>query len=334
VKHEKLGFPYAPVPKRIVADFLAGEINAHEVAVLLALYDAANARALARREPTPRRRPDVLARSIGWPHTARYFRMMLARLAADGYFEYEQIGSPRNGFVYVFTLRPDEPASTSAKVPQKRASAHPQKEPAETVAGSGNAASASVRPVRKETRNGLQERSAKGRVCSAKGGDETAANGANPSVAPVDARPLVQDVQEEANPSSKGRLEEKRLGASDGEGTTGRTFDDDGFLALLDEGRVARDCARNGDRPQNRAPNLIGGDDEGPAGEEAVEALLVELLDARPVDERESACAEGPPCRYPEHRGSDWQGDGGRLVCGVCHPRVGGSFCAESDGAA
>jgi hypothetical protein len=26
-------------------------------------------------------------------------------------------------------------------------------------------------------------------------------------------------------------------------------------------------------------------------------------------------------CRYPEHREHDYTGDGGRTICGVCHPR-------------
>ena len=26
------------------------------------------------------------------------------------------------------------------------------------------------------------------------------------------------------------------------------------------------------------------------------------------------------PCPFPGHRGSEWRGDGGRLICGVCHP--------------
>jgi hypothetical protein len=30
-----------------------------------------------------------------------------------------------------------------------------------------------------------------------------------------------------------------------------------------------------------------------------------------------------PPCRYPEHRKFDWAGDGGKIVCGICHPRPG-----------
>ena len=28
-------------------------------------------------------------------------------------------------------------------------------------------------------------------------------------------------------------------------------------------------------------------------------------------------------CRYPAHRSSDWIGDGGRSICGVCHPQAG-----------
>lgn len=32
-----------------------------------------------------------------------------------------------------------------------------------------------------------------------------------------------------------------------------------------------------------------------------------------------------PPCRYPEHRSSDYAGPGGRVICGVCHPQPGGS---------
>jgi hypothetical protein len=30
------------------------------------------------------------------------------------------------------------------------------------------------------------------------------------------------------------------------------------------------------------------------------------------------------PRRYPAHRRSDWLNKGGRLICGICHPRVGG----------
>jgi hypothetical protein len=30
---------------------------------------------------------------------------------------------------------------------------------------------------------------------------------------------------------------------------------------------------------------------------------------------------QSPPCRYPAHRGSDYTGNGGKQVCGVCHPR-------------
>ena len=28
------------------------------------------------------------------------------------------------------------------------------------------------------------------------------------------------------------------------------------------------------------------------------------------------------PCRYPDHRESDWINDAGNPVCGVCHPRA------------
>jgi hypothetical protein len=28
------------------------------------------------------------------------------------------------------------------------------------------------------------------------------------------------------------------------------------------------------------------------------------------------------PCPHPAHRESDWDGDGGRRVCGVCHPQA------------
>jgi hypothetical protein len=31
---------------------------------------------------------------------------------------------------------------------------------------------------------------------------------------------------------------------------------------------------------------------------------------------------DAPLCRYPQHRGSDWTNDGGRAICGVCHPRA------------
>ena len=29
----------------------------------------------------------------------------------------------------------------------------------------------------------------------------------------------------------------------------------------------------------------------------------------------------GPPCRYPDHRATDYSAEGGRTVCGTCHPR-------------
>jgi hypothetical protein len=30
-----------------------------------------------------------------------------------------------------------------------------------------------------------------------------------------------------------------------------------------------------------------------------------------------------PPCRYPAHRKFDWAGDGGKIICGICHPKAG-----------
>ncbi len=49
-------------------------------------------------------------------------------------------------------------------------------------------------------------------------------------------------------------------------------------------------------------------------GEQAVLAELDRFGAAGVVEEA------APLCPYPAHRGNDWRGDGGRLVCGVCHP--------------
>lgn len=32
-----------------------------------------------------------------------------------------------------------------------------------------------------------------------------------------------------------------------------------------------------------------------------------------------------PICRFPAHRPTDWEGSGGRLICGTCHPRPEGT---------
>jgi hypothetical protein len=42
---------------------------------------------------------------------------------------------------------------------------------------------------------------------------------------------------------------------------------------------------------------------------------------------------EPPPCSYPAHRGDDWRNDGGRPVCGVCHPPADRSRLLGPEGA-
>jgi hypothetical protein len=59
---------------------------------------------------------------------------------------------------------------------------------------------------------------------------------------------------------------------------------------------------------------------EPPLGEDALVALIGETLEGT-VTEAHDAEAGAPLCRYPSHRASDWRGEHGRLVCGVCHPR-------------
>jgi hypothetical protein len=55
-----------------------------------------------------------------------------------------------------------------------------------------------------------------------------------------------------------------------------------------------------------------------------VDDFVTQVLEAFPGSEviPPAVGAGSPPaCRYPEHRASDWIGEGGRRVCGVCHPR-------------
>ncbi len=41
------------------------------------------------------------------------------------------------------------------------------------------------------------------------------------------------------------------------------------------------------------------------------------------IDEFDAVFVESAPlCRFPSHRPSDWTNEGGRAVCGVCHPPV------------
>ena len=116
---------------------------------------------------------------------------------------------------------------------------------------------------------------------------------------PVRAR---RDVRERTNPSSKEKFKDQRLGSSDhrtGDGTA--ETNDDALLAALG-------FETNGDGP---AVALSEND------REWIDGL---------VDEFDAVLVEAAPlCRYPSHRSSDWTNEGGRVVCGVCHPRAKGS---------
>jgi hypothetical protein len=68
-----------------------------------------------------------------------------------------------------------------------------------------------------------------------------------------------------------------------------------------------------------------------PAGEEEVlresgglimGGVLVELPAEREPEREPEPKPHRPLCQYPSHRASDWCGQDGQLVCGVCHPRV------------
>jgi hypothetical protein len=44
-----------------------------------------------------------------------------------------------------------------------------------------------------------------------------------------------------------------------------------------------------------------------------------------PIGASEVAPSNTDPCRYPDHRSTDYIGDGGKTICGICHPRTGES---------
>lgn len=78
-------------------------------------------------------------------------------------------------------------------------------------------------------------------------------------------------------------------------------------------------------RPPESAPPATG--DGEPPDEEGLIAALIVAFDAEEVPEeppeasRASGAADGPPpCPYEQHRQHHWLADGGRRVCGVCHP--------------
>jgi len=97
--------------------------------------------------------------------------------------------------------------------------------------------------------------------------------------------------------------------------------------------RLTAPSAGGGRRPPTKPPeDAPPTGDDGLPDEDALVAALIEAFDAEEVPEeqparsRPSRAADGaPPCQYERHRAHDWIGDGGRAICGICHPPAGGA---------
>lgn len=92
------------------------------------------------------------------------------------------------------------------------------------------------------------------------------------------------------------------------DGTARRLRDD-----LLQSGELVK---VNGGRL--RVPNAVAPHDAAFQGHS--EGAVPGASTSREADLAAPTKAE--PCRYPSHRPTDYAGDGGRVICGTCHPRI------------
>lgn len=106
-----------------------------------------------------------------------------------------------------------------------------------------------------------------------------------------------------------------------------------GRARLFMPGRLLREVnGSNGGAPPDPPEWLPPTSDEDEPDDDALVAALVEAFDAEEAEQRLSQASapsrawDGPPpCPYERHRAHDWLGDGGRRICGICHPPAGGA---------
>jgi hypothetical protein len=105
----KLGYPLAPIPKWIVAEWCAGRMSGEAFDLHVVLYEKAISRKLMQRLPTPRMLRTELSKQLRRPDDAA-FAKLLQRERNRGRLDYVVEGNATTGYVYVFMLYPDGPS--------------------------------------------------------------------------------------------------------------------------------------------------------------------------------------------------------------------------------
>ncbi len=173
------------------------------------------------------------------------------------------------------------------------------------------------RPAPEPERRWLRLHVERGRVyvdtASAYDGDVEATTQARPVRAELAPAMLAEAAEPIAWPDLA-----RAVGREPKDGTARRLRDD-----LLTSGELEKrpdGCLQAAKVPSGLAPSqtaLESGNGEGCQGAEVPIGGGVGMA---PADDQGS---EAAPCRYPEHREHDYTGDGGRVICGVCHLRAG-----------
>lgn len=292
---------FVPLPNAVAVALAEHRLLRVDVSILVALYRRAS-RKTNRASVTL----DRLAEWTGWcrGHDALslgYLSERLRFLRSDGWLSYRSKPGA-NGHTYDVELHPIPIERRPERNPSRKQAENPSRREPGSRSGTG---------VGRAAETTLPEPPLPSVAV-----DSPSREGHNPSREQTGNRvmeprtPLLDEAvtrapkngEEETNPSSKESFKDQRLGSSDHRTVDGTAeTNDDALLAALG-------FETNGDGP---AVALSEND------REWIDGL---------VDEFDAVLVEAAPlCRYPSHRSSDWTNEGGRVVCGVCHPRAKGS---------
>jgi hypothetical protein len=291
-----LGYASVPLPLTVGVARREGRLSLVEADLLRYLYERADFDLLARRAETPRLTVAAIAENIRWEGEPRSLVRLLQRLRDEGWFDYgtERGKGKRGGVhVYVFTLRPDalsSPVSEGENAVPEPDSAPADPEPVagiEPVAGLSPVSGEEPSPV-SDSENALPERGSTSERSEAVAGFD-AGNDATSSPQSASSSPVSEPQTPPTEPDSAPSPDEPvRPPQKDQREENPRSEEGNALGKTTGASELVE---RNG-KP-----------------DEAADERLVERVEPAPA-----------LCRYPQHRHSDWIGDGNRLICGTCHP--------------
>lgn len=231
----ELGYPFAPIPKWIVAEWCAGRMSPEAFDLHVVLYEKAISRKLMQRLPTPRMLRIELATYLRRPDDPA-FRKLVYRERKRGRLDYVVEGNAVTGFVYVFTLYPDGP-----KLSDIGPTANVGAGPTSNGSGDENVSGIAAHAGDDLSDHVGKQEEASGPTIEAVGPTSdttaTALTEPDPGVAGEEPGPTFQDVRERANPRRGEDVVGRASGDHDldvGEGTesagaNGRAKTESGF---------------------------------------------------------------------------------------------------------